>query len=89
MVFNVNQEKQQPIIEIKNLGTCFDGVWVHKNLNLTIYPNRIVNIIGASGSGKTTLVHEILMLQPITEGEIFLVLKYLNLTLNNQQLKKF
>jgi phospholipid/cholesterol/gamma-HCH transport system ATP-binding protein len=72
MVFNVNQEKQQPIIEIKNLGTCFDGVWVHKNLNLTIYPNRIVNIIGASGSGKTTLVHEILMLQPITEGEIFL-----------------
>jgi phospholipid/cholesterol/gamma-HCH transport system ATP-binding protein len=63
---------QQPIIEIKNLGTQFGDVWVHKNLNLTIYPNRIINIIGASGSGKTTLVHEILMLQPIAEGEIFL-----------------
>ncbi|MCC2625710.1 MAG: transporter ATP-binding protein [Burkholderiales bacterium] len=61
----------KPIIEIKNLSTRFDDVWVHKNLNLTIYPNRIVNIIGASGSGKTTLVHEILMLQPITEGEIY------------------
>lgn len=61
-----------PIIEIKNLGTRFDDVWVHKNLDLTIYPNRIVNIIGASGSGKTTLVHEVLMLQPITEGEIYL-----------------
>jgi phospholipid/cholesterol/gamma-HCH transport system ATP-binding protein len=61
-----------PIIEIKNLGTCFDDVWVHRNLNLTIYPDRIVNIIGASGSGKTTLVHEVLMLQPITEGEIHL-----------------
>lgn len=61
-----------PIIEIKNLGTCFNGVWVHKNLNLTVYPNRILTIIGASGSGKTTLVREILMLQPITEGEIYL-----------------
>lgn len=72
MVFHLSQEDSpKPIIEIKNLGTCFDDIWVHKNLNLTIYPNRIVNIIGASGSGKTTLVHEILMLQPITEGEIY------------------
>jgi phospholipid/cholesterol/gamma-HCH transport system ATP-binding protein len=62
----------KPIIEVKNLGICFDGVWVHKHLNLTIYPNRIITIIGASGCGKTTLVREILMLQPITEGEIYL-----------------
>lgn len=72
MVIKVNQNNDlEPIIEIKNLGTRFEDIWVHKNLNLTIYPNRIVNIIGASGSGKTTLVHEILMLQPITEGEIY------------------
>lgn len=63
----------KPIIEIKNLGTCFSGDWVHKSLNLTIMPNRIVTIIGASGCGKTTLVREILMLQPITEGEIYLM----------------
>ena len=62
-----------PIIEVKNLGTYFSGSWIHKNLNLTVYPNRIITIIGASGCGKTTLVREILMLQPITEGEIFLV----------------
>ncbi|WP_116963471.1 ABC transporter ATP-binding protein [Fastidiosibacter lacustris] len=63
----------QPIIEVKNLGTCFDGVWVHKNLNLSIYPHHITAIIGGSGSGKTTLIREILMLQPVTEGEIFLL----------------
>ncbi|MCC2644731.1 MAG: transporter ATP-binding protein [Burkholderiales bacterium] len=72
MVSNQDTNKQpMPIIEIKNLGTRFGDTWVHKNLNLTIYPSRIVNIIGSSGSGKTTLVHEILMLQPITEGEIY------------------
>lgn len=65
--------ESQPIIEVKGLGTCFDGEWVHKDLNLTIMPNRIVTIIGASGCGKTTLVREILMLLPITEGEISLM----------------
>jgi phospholipid/cholesterol/gamma-HCH transport system ATP-binding protein len=64
---------KQPIIDIKDLGTCFDGVWVHKDLNLTIYPHLITAIIGGSGSGKTTLIHEILMLQPVTEGEIYLL----------------
>ena len=64
---------QNPIIEIKNLGTCFNGVWVHKRLNLNIYPHKITSIIGGSGSGKTTLIREILMLQPVTEGEILLL----------------
>ena len=63
----------KPIIEIKNLGTRFGDEWIHKNLNLTIMPDRIVTIIGASGCGKTTLVREILMLQPISEGEIYLM----------------
>jgi phospholipid/cholesterol/gamma-HCH transport system ATP-binding protein len=66
------KDNNSPIIEVKNLGTSFEGFWVHKNLNLTIYPNRIITIIGASGCGKTTLVREILMLQPIAEGEILL-----------------
>ncbi|MBP9742503.1 MAG: ATP-binding cassette domain-containing protein [Burkholderiales bacterium] len=65
-------DTDKPIIEVKNLGTYFSGLWVHKDLNLTIYPNRVITIIGASGCGKTTLVREILMLQSITEGEILL-----------------
>lgn len=68
----MHYDLNKPIIEIKNLGTCFDGIWVHKNLNLSIYSERIVTIIGASGCGKTTLIREILMLEPITEGEIYL-----------------
>lgn len=68
----MNKTNQKPIIEVKNLGTRFGDEWVHKGLNLTIYPNRIITIIGASGCGKTTLVREILMLQPVAEGEIYL-----------------
>ena len=60
----------KPIIQIKGLGTCFNDTWVHKNLNLTIMPNKITAIIGGSGSGKTTLIRAILMLQEVVEGEI-------------------
>ncbi|MCF6766903.1 ATP-binding cassette domain-containing protein [Thiotrichales bacterium 19S11-10] len=67
---NINQK---PIIEVENLGTCFGNHWVHKNLDLTIYPNRIVAIIGDSGSGKTTLIRQILMLGEIAEGKIYLM----------------
>ena len=69
-----------PIIEVKNLSTCFDGLWVHKNLNLKIYPNRIITIIGDSGCGKTTLMREILMLHTPTSGEIYV---------NNEKLSDF
>lgn len=66
-------KNERPIIEVKKLGTNFNGEWIHKDLDLTIYPNRIVTIIGASGCGKTTLVREIMMLQPISRGEIYLL----------------
>ncbi len=68
----MNNDYNKPIIEIINLGTCFNNLWIHKNLNLNIYPNRITTIIGSSGCGKTTLIREILMLQPITEGKIII-----------------
>src|SRR3990167_7537382 len=70
---SVNFATNQPIIEIKQLGTEFNGCWVHKNLNLIIYANRIITLIGASGCGKTTLIRAILMLQPISAGEIYLL----------------
>jgi phospholipid/cholesterol/gamma-HCH transport system ATP-binding protein len=77
-----------PIIEIKNLGTCFDSIWVHRHLNLNIYSNKIVTIIGSSGCGKTTLMRSILMLQPIAEGEIYIAAeKISNYNIEDQKTK--
>ena len=69
----MTNSNESPIIQIKNLGTKFGSDWVHKNLDLDVYGNRIISIIGDSGCGKTTLVREILLLQEITEGEIHLI----------------
>lgn len=61
------------IIQVRNLCTKFGKEWIHKDLNLDIPPEKISCIIGASGCGKTTLMREILMLQPIYSGKIFLL----------------
>ncbi|MED7819249.1 MULTISPECIES: ABC transporter ATP-binding protein [unclassified Francisella] len=61
------------LIQVRNLCTKFGKEWIHKDLNLDIPPDRISCIIGASGCGKTTLMREILMLQPIYSGKIFLL----------------
>ncbi len=65
-------ETQIPIIEIQNLYTRFDDEFIHENLNLKIYPNRIITLIGNSGCGKTTLIREILALHTPTKGKILI-----------------
>ncbi len=42
------------------------------NINLSIYPNEFVSIIGSSGSGKTTLLNIISGLESPTLGKIFI-----------------
>lgn len=85
----MNAQIIKPVIEIKKLGTNFNGEWIHKDLDLTIMPNRIVTIIGASGCGKTTLIREIMMLQPISAGDIYLMgEKISNYDLENPHTKR-
>lgn len=63
-------ETQDPIISIQGLSTYLGGRYIHKDLNLDIFPNEILAVVGGSGSGKTTLLRAILMLQPVTTGSI-------------------
>lgn len=60
----------KPIIEIKNLCAGYEGRAVIHGVNLTIYENDFLGIIGPNGGGKTTLIKCILgLLKPIS-GEI-------------------
>src|SRR5476649_630751 len=60
----------EPMVEIKNLGLCMNGVWIHQNLNLTVLKGEILAIVGGSGCGKTALLRQILQLQKPTQGTI-------------------
>ena len=59
-----------PIIKIEHLSAGYDGKQVLSNVNLTVYQDDYLGIIGPNGGGKTTLMRLILGLKKPTEGTI-------------------
>lgn len=59
-----------PIIEIEHLSAGYEGKQVLHDVNLTIYQDDYLGIIGPNGGGKTTLMRLILGLMRPTEGSI-------------------
>ena len=60
----------EPIVEIKDVSAAYDGKQVLEHVNLTIYQNDYLGIIGPNGGGKTTLIKLILALKKPTHGQI-------------------
>lgn len=58
------------LIEVKNLVNQFGKHKVHDGVNLTVYENEILGIVGGSGTGKSVLLRTILGLSKPTEGEV-------------------
>lgn len=58
------------LIEIQNGTLGYEKTPILEALNLTIFENEFIAIIGPNGSGKTTLVRSLLGLQPLYNGKI-------------------
>lgn len=59
-----------PIIEIKHLAASYEDKQVLHEVNLTVYQDDYLGIIGPNGGGKTTLMRLILGLMKPTKGNI-------------------
>lgn len=66
------------IINIKNLHKRFDNLEVLKGIDLNVYDNDVVCLIGSSGSGKSTLLRCINKLETFDEGDILFHNKSIN-----------
>ena len=61
---------QAPILEIRGLRKSFHHVEVLRGIDLTVWPQQLVFIIGPSGSGKSTLLRCCNRLEEPTAGSI-------------------
>ncbi len=62
--------KPECIIEIEALHTRFGNHVVHRDVNLCVYRDEILTLIGGSGSGKTTLLRQMLGLGEPSQGSV-------------------
>ncbi len=65
---------QEPLIRVKSLvktyqtgPTSLDAL---RSINLQVFPNEYVGVIGKSGAGKTTLINLLSGVDQITSGEV-------------------
>ncbi|HKA02262.1 MAG TPA: ABC transporter ATP-binding protein [Candidatus Solibacter sp.] len=54
-----------PVIETRDLAKSYGAVEAVRDLNLTVYPNRITGFLGRNGAGKSTTIKMLLgMIRP-------------------------
>lgn len=66
------QEREAPIIEVKNLTKVFGNVVAVDNVTFSIREKDFLILLGPSGCGKTTILRMIAGLEIPTDGEIFI-----------------
>ncbi|MEJ5286796.1 MAG: ABC-type antimicrobial peptide transport system, ATPase component [Candidatus Kapaibacterium sp.] len=73
---NENKPNGQPLIELRHISRVYlvgvEQVFALRDINLKIYQNEYVAIMGPSGSGKSTLMNIIGCLDTPTGGEYIL-----------------
>lgn len=64
------QHARTPIIEVRGLVKRFGDTVVHDGLDLEVYRDEVLSIVGGSGTGKTVLLRQIVGLERPTAGTI-------------------
>lgn len=65
-----SQGARTPIIEVRGLVKRFGDTVVHDGLDLEVYRDEVLSIVGGSGTGKTVLLRQIVGLERPTAGTI-------------------
>ena len=58
------------VVTLRNVSVDYEGIPALENINLSVYQDDFVGIIGPNGGGKSTLLKVILGLVPPRKGEV-------------------
>lgn len=60
------------IVKLENFVKNYGKKEVIKNVNLDIYQNEFITLLGSSGCGKTTILRSIFGLDSPTSGKVYI-----------------
>ena len=63
-------QNSEPILEAKDIGFAYDKRKIITGVNLKLYKNELVSLLGVSGSGKSTLLRLIMRFFDPLSGEV-------------------
>ena len=69
LIMNLSQNSE-PLLEAKDIGFAYDKREIITGVNLKLYKNELVSLLGVSGSGKSTLFNIIAGLLKPDTGKI-------------------
>lgn len=61
-----------PLLSIKNIGRELSGRWLWRGVSFDMFENQCIGLVAPSGRGKTLLMRNLVLLDPVQEGEILL-----------------
>ncbi len=61
---------QKKMLEVIDLHTNYGSIEALKGINLEVYENEIVTLIGSNGAGKSTTLSSITGIVPSASGQI-------------------
>ena len=65
-----HDQKRKPILSIRGGSKRFGGIQALDDINLDIYGNEILALLGDNGAGKSTLIKALSGAHTLDEGEI-------------------
>ncbi|NJL44654.1 MAG: ATP-binding cassette domain-containing protein [Leptolyngbyaceae cyanobacterium SM2_3_12] len=60
-----------PLLKVQNLGRKLADRWLWRGVNLDLWPGEAVGLVAPSGAGKTLLMRNLVLLDPIQQGQIW------------------
>ena len=68
--FKEEKRSGKEVIQLKDVSKSFGEKLIFSDINLTVYRQDHLAILGANGSGKSTLIKSIIGMEEISSGEI-------------------
>lgn len=62
------KKEEQPLVEMKDIYKCFGPVTALEDVDVEIFENEVVGLLGDNGAGKSTLINIISGVFPPSEG---------------------